>query len=392
MAINAVSLKIPPFWPADPLLWFAQVDYVIAALSPEYATELRDLVLSPPEDELFKALKDALVQRTAGSEQQRLQQLFKTEELGDCKPTQLLRRMQQLLGDKATGLNPSFMRELFLQCLPTNVRLVLALTAESITLQELANLADKVMEVATPTMASVSPPDSLVAEISELKAEIAQVKRLLKSYRSTPCRRAGSPASTHLSLPTSISDLCLYHQKFGETAKKCKPPCSQEKYPSQLLVAMGVTGLNHHSRLFYIVDACYKLPFLIDTGADVSIIPSTSADKNNCCHLTLQAVNNSPISIFSTRSLTLNLGLRHTFHWVFVITQVKTPILDADFLRYYGLLVERLIDTVTYLRVQGIVSNKAPLFCPRQLFHHMTKFSLIYQLWFSHLLTRNPKT
>ena len=116
MAINAVSLKIPPFWPADPLLWFAQVeaqfatrnitvsktkfDYVIAALSPEYATELRDLVLSPPEDELFKALKDALVQRTAGSEQ-RLQQVFKTEELEDCKLTQLLRRMQKLLGDKA---------------------------------------------------------------------------------------------------------------------------------------------------------------------------------------------------------------------------------------------------------------------------------------------------
>ena len=102
--------------------------------------------------------------------------------------------------------------------------------------------------------------------------------------------------------------------------------------------------------------------FLINTGAEVSIIPSTADDKNNCCLLTLQAINNSPISTFSTRSLTLNLGLRRTFHWVSVIVEVKTPILGADFLRRYGLLVDmghkRLIDTVTNFRVQGIASNE----------------------------------
>ena len=188
MATNAVSLKIPPFWPADLLLWFAQVeeqfatwnitvsktkfDHVIATLSPEYATKVRDLILSPPKDDLFKASKDALVQTTAASEQRRSQQLFNTEELGDCKLTQLLQHMQQLLGDKATALDPSFMRELFLQRLPTNVRLVLASTAKAINLQELATLADKVMEVATPTVATVSPSDSLVAEISELKVKL----------------------------------------------------------------------------------------------------------------------------------------------------------------------------------------------------------------------------
>ena len=82
-----------------------QFNHAIATLSPEYATKVCDLILSPPEDDPFKALKDALVQRTAASEQCRLQQLFNTKELGDRKPTQLLRHMKQLLGDKATGLD-----------------------------------------------------------------------------------------------------------------------------------------------------------------------------------------------------------------------------------------------------------------------------------------------
>ncbi len=80
MATNAVSLKIPPFWPADPLLWFAQMeaqfatrtitaqktkfDYIIASLTPEFATEVRDLILSPPDENPFDVLKEQLVKRT----------------------------------------------------------------------------------------------------------------------------------------------------------------------------------------------------------------------------------------------------------------------------------------------------------------------------------------
>ena len=159
--VTAVQLKLPPYWPADPQVWFAQVeaqfttrgisaqrtrfDYIVSSLAPEIAMEVRDLILQPPDDTPYDKLKEQLIKRTAASEQKRLQQLFNAEELGDRKTSQLFRRMQQLLGDKARNTDGAFLRELFLQRLLSNVRMVLASTPDTGNLDDLAQLADKIM-------------------------------------------------------------------------------------------------------------------------------------------------------------------------------------------------------------------------------------------------------
>lgn len=74
----------------------------------------------------------------------------------------------------------------------------------------------------------------------------------------------------------------------------------------------------------------------------------------------MKAVNGSEIATFGVRSLTLNLGLRRTFRWVFVVADVKQPILGADFLHHFSLAVDMrhrtLSDPATKLRVYGISS------------------------------------
>lgn len=250
-SLAAVSVKLPPFWPADPEVWFAQVeaqfttrgistqktkfDHVIASLSPEFATEVRDLLLKPPADNPYDTLKTELIKRTAASEQRKLQQLISGEELGDRKPTQLLRRMQQLLGEQlGTSADAnSFVRELFLQRLPANVRMVLASTDPSMSLDKLADMADKVMDVAAPTVAAVShtpDTDSVHSDVKQLREEVARLADLVASLHTRPRRRSLSrsrrPSSPAPRNPPSDGSLCWYHTKFGEAAQKCKDPCS----------------------------------------------------------------------------------------------------------------------------------------------------------------------
>ena len=152
--LAAVQIRLPPFWPADPVLWFAQIeaqfgtrsitvsktkfDYVVSCLDPQYATEVRDLLLHPPDADPYETLKAQLTKRTSASEQRWIQELLSSEELGDRTPSQMLRRIQQLLGNMAPTLDATLLRELFLQCLPANVRMVMTPSAEALDLEQLA--------------------------------------------------------------------------------------------------------------------------------------------------------------------------------------------------------------------------------------------------------------
>lgn len=105
------------------------------------------------------------------------------------------------------------------------------------------------------------------------------------------------------------------------------------------------------------------LRFLIDTGANVSVIPvnRVHATKTVSSKYTLFAANGTHINTYGLKTLVLNLKLRRSYRWTFIIADVRQPILGADFLVHHNLMVDlkgrRLIDQVTNLQVTGNVTQ-----------------------------------
>ena len=262
----AVSINLPPYWSNDPALWFSQVEaqfttrgitsettkyaHVVGSLQPEVAQEVRDLLINPPAENPYTRLKSELVKRTSASEQQRLHQLLNAEQLGDRKPTQLLRRMQQLLGERQ--LEPSIMTQLFLQRLPTNAQLILASSKDTLETESLAKLADKIQEVTpthstTPTLSTIVPPSTPQpdpsTELREPRELVSQLTTTINNFslnfspsrhprrsRSKSNTRRHAPSHNHNERDHSNQEqdpphVCWYHTKFGPSAKKCSKPC-----------------------------------------------------------------------------------------------------------------------------------------------------------------------
>ena len=284
-------------------MWFAQVeahfttrritsqktrfDFVIASRSPEFATDVRDLILNPPSANPYTVLKEQLIKRTAASEQCRLQQLFTTEALGDRKPTQLLRRMQQLLGDRAGSTDTAFLRELFLQCLPANVRMVLASTGTSVSLDEMAELADKVMEVAAPSISAVttsvttSPPLATFVRRSPGCRSWSRSSLALGLLHTMPlvhliAPQLLHPPPRHRSRHRTRFALLVSSEVWQSSTEMQVSMLLGVKLPGRPLAAASVAGQSHQGCLFYVQDSSSSLRFLVDTSTEVSVVPPST--------------------------------------------------------------------------------------------------------------------
>lgn len=96
---------------------------------------------------------------------------------------------------------------------------------------------------------------------------------------------------------------------------------------------------------------------MIDTGAEVSVVPPPKNHRLQPSPLSLQAANSTSIRTYGQRSFTLDLGLRRHFQWLFIMADVQSPIIGADFLSHFGLTVDlkrrKLTDTFTQLCTIG---------------------------------------
>lgn len=98
---------------------------------------------------------------------------------------------------------------------------------------------------------------------------------------------------------------------------------------------------------------------LVDTGSDVCCFPRRLLPGRRWVptRYTLSAANESSIKTYGLYKMSLNLGLRRSFTWNFIVADVSTPIVGSDFLAHYHLLpdckLKRLVDGTTGLHTDG---------------------------------------
>ena len=126
------------------------------------------------------------------------------------------------------------------------------------------------------------------------------------------------------------------------------------------LEAGSATHPSHHK--FFIKDELLDHRFLVDTGAFRSILPP-SRDNNPTLQpssAALVAANGTSIQTYGEQEFNIRLS-GQTHSWTFIIADVRHPLLGADFLSHYSLVVDvarhRLLNTDTYTSVPLCISN-----------------------------------
>nr|XP_015908868.1 uncharacterized protein LOC107440463 [Parasteatoda tepidariorum] len=133
---------------------------------------------------------------------------------------------------------------------------------------------------------------------------------------------------------------------FVPTGKLLRPSSSQKGDGDAMI------------QLLYLTDKSTSSRYLIDTGADVSVMPRAAyARGDHSSQMKLFAANGTTIPTFGQRLLKLNLVLKREFSWPYIIAAEPHLIIGAVLLRNFGLLVDvknaAVIDPLTKLQTRG---------------------------------------
>lgn len=250
----SVQARLSDFWPAYPRLWFTHFEAVmgpqkqgdevryqaaIARLGLDALQQISDIVANPPAENKYEAIKSRLISAYEESETRKLQKLMEEMELGDQKPSQLLRKMRELAVNK---ISDDTLRMMWSKLLPPSVRAVLSIS-DSPDLDKLSRVADTVMDSVTPRnqVAQISSANSanemflLRQKLEEISLELAELKHQGRSRGRSQGRSQSRNRYRQRSVSPNGSWMCYYHRRFGAKSTRCKnrQDCSFEKSQQQ---------------------------------------------------------------------------------------------------------------------------------------------------------------
>lgn len=327
---------------------------LVTNLPPELLLTVGDL-LNDHQCATYDELKEAILRRAAPNPLTALSSFLSSDAADNRTPTEIFHHFQRLLTHTGTTLPPEVMRFLFLKRLPADIQQILLVSDAP--LEQLALQADAMLVARAPTssIATVSAATTssavtlaaLAAHVATLSEAVQKISTQERSH-SRPRFRTPSPPCFERDIKRSVTP--IRQPRFRVPS----PPCKEWRKSRKL----GAPVFRGPRRcLLYVRDASSSLRFLVDTGAEVSLLPASHRDKRFPSSRTLEATNTSPINTYGERSRTLSLEGKPTqrFQWIFLVPQ---PIIGADFLAHYGMTVD--LQGMALIHQSGARTHAAP--------------------------------
>jgi hypothetical protein len=252
--VRVTSLpRVPEFNASDPEMWFAVAEAyftkaritdsqqryldVVSSLPPRYASEVREIIMRPLDNDSYTTLKRELIKRLCSTQEEKTLKLLENVVMEDEKPTQYLRRLQALAG---SAVPTDLLRTLWLRGLPEKLKPTMA-TQSGKTLPEMAEVADAVYSL-LPTRSTIHETTDaslhtqiqcLTQELSALEIQMAammsQVQEVSSGSGGGPRRPSHPRTRSRLrsrSREPRPDGMCSYHWTFKDKANKCTSTCT----------------------------------------------------------------------------------------------------------------------------------------------------------------------
>lgn len=276
-AIDAVEVKLQEFWVNGPVTWFrvSEIQFelqkssdkakylaTLRALPPTACKKIDDFLLNPPVQNLYNSLKLALLDRLAPSDERKLEQLLSGQDLGDGRPSEVLRFIKNLAG---SNFSDHIIRSLWVRRLPPIIKTAIVGQPTATPLGELTKQADRIFEFLTPEQQlcefsrsrsrtradndsrATNNNDSRTrsSESSSLTQRLSRIETILENIlkgknknnnrmRSWSGNRpkSATPNRFRKGKHSHFDGVCFYHHFFKSKAHRCLKPCKYEREPS----------------------------------------------------------------------------------------------------------------------------------------------------------------
>lgn len=245
--VYRVAVKLPEFWPGNVNVWFRQCeaqfrisrveseqvkyDYVVQKLDNDTVSRVQDVLMNPPLDTPYTAIKERLTACFVKSDYEKLREFRDIPNLGDQRPSQLMDVLLSTIAGivHATDSCP-FVEFAFLSRLPDRLREIVSQVKYE-NLRQLALKTDEVWSKSPhwsvnylPTPAATTSGFQPVIDVRSGDGGEGD-PALLTVRGGQQGRRAHRKQQQDGGQLQRQRTICAYHRVFADRAHKCEQPC-----------------------------------------------------------------------------------------------------------------------------------------------------------------------